>query len=155
MMIPILLCAEWYRTPEQTYDTDDYMVDGVKLLRLSARVPDDAPSEDIVTAIQKLIKEPIVSFVSDLRENEEARQVFPKLAARLAEQSPFWFHVTTDTSLNARPKDFNSNGFSEAQLLGVTEESSDVVDTLSFYVNLDGDPLDGPPDKFMLSIGAV
>lgn len=154
-MIPILLCAEWYRTPEQTYDTEDYMVDGIKLLRLSARTPDDASPEDIVTVIQQLIKEPIVSLVSDLRESEEARQALPKLAARLTAELPFWFHITTDTSLNARPKDFNSNGFSEAQLLGVTETSSDVADTLSFYVNLDGDPLDGPPDKFMLSIGAI
>ena len=151
----VLICAERYRTKEQTYDTDDFLVDGVKLFRLPVLVDTDIPFEKIAEQLKAEFKEPLVQFVTDVREGKHSDH-FPKFTQHLLADGVFWFHVTTDCALADRPKEFHTQGFSEAELLGLpADEQPDPLSTLSLYISSSGEPLDGPPDKFMLSIGAA
>lgn len=166
--ITLLICMEFYRTPDQTYTADDYIVDGIKILRLPAQfeqLPDDnTEARETIKALCLEIGKDLVSSTfakfPKLSKQYQARmrRDFPKAVATYEAGTPHWFHVTTDTALAHRPQEFHGNGFSEAELLGATDADEDITDKspdLSVYLNSVGDEIEAPPDKFMLSIGAA
>lgn len=154
-----VLCAETYRTPEQGYNEDDFFVDGMKLLYFPYQEGDFAATEttSIPEHLGEVFQSALKLFVAQLQNPESAAQFarsFPKFHALTVSGKGYWYHITTNTSLAKRPKEFNSNAFTEEQLLGVSEEDTS-LDSLSLYFNSDGDLIEAPPDKFMLSLGAA
>lgn len=142
----ITLCAEFYRTPEQGMDPEDYMVDGMKVLHLNM---DDTIMNNHEER-DKIFQSMLTTFVEGIRNNSIAQTNFPKFTALVKSEKPFWFHVTTTEGLDKRPKEFHTNHFSESELLGVPVEEE-----VSILYSSAGIRLDGHPDKFMLNIGAV
>lgn len=142
----IVVGVEFYRTPEQGADSDDYMVDGMKLIHIN--IPDDLKNrqDDCDTFFLALI----TTILEGIRKDAIAQSNYPKFTALVKSEKPFWFHVTTAEGLAKRPQDFHGNNFSEAELLGIPVEEE-----LSILYSSAGIRLDGPPDKFMLSIGAI
>jgi hypothetical protein len=144
----VTLCAEFYRTPEQGADSDDYMVDGMKILHLE--MPDAYAEQPEMC--DKFAASIITAFMAEIQSSKptQAQNVFPKFTAMVRSEKPFWFHLTTTEGLSRLPKDFHGNNFSESELLGIP-----VAEELSIHYSTIGLRLDGPPDKFMLSLGAV
>lgn len=142
-----VVCAEYYRTENEGTEEDDYFVDGMKLIFLD--LPAGAREEQVLTfsfSMKQLLekfKEP--GSLPDLR------AAFPKFCKLLDEGKPFWFHAMDPDVLAKKPKEFHTNAFSEAELLGEPPETEPV----ELFLNSSGDPIDGYPDKFMLGIGAV
>jgi hypothetical protein len=152
-MTNLLILAEWYRTVEQTGDVDDLQVDGIVVLRVPAQYTGerDGFEENIVNIFQPMLKD----FIKAMRTDASAQRAFPKMHARIQAGTGHWFRVSSEQVLAAKPKDFHSNHFSEAELLGLQPEELDPLETLEITFNSDGDRIEGPPDKFMLSIGAA
>lgn len=158
-----MLCAETYRTKEQSYDADDYVVDGIKLLYFPFSVDDikslqdSSNGETTTEVLSKRLQFALKLFVEQLKNPLASPQIaktFPRFSSLQQSEHGYWYHITTNADLAKRPKEFNSNAFTEEQLLGISEEESDLVN-VSFYFNSDGEVIDGPPDKFMLSLGAA
>ena len=162
MSSTLVICAEYYRTGSQTGDADDYMVDGMKLFTLGCIPPVQADSDDPVAlreqlaqGVSNLLKEFLAAF--DVKEAQfDLQRSFPNYSRLRRGGQGYWIHVTSPQHLSSLPAEFNSRGFTDDQLLGISEEeSSSNIETFSMYFNSVGDPIEGPPDKFMLSIGAV
>jgi hypothetical protein len=169
-IVTLLICMEFYRTPDQTYTADDYVVDGIKIIRIPMQFePVSGDATDTSEAIKQISIEVgkraiTTSFAkfAELKASEQIalRQSFPKACACLDNGTPHWYHITTDAALAQRPQEFHGNGFSEAELLGATDTDEDgALDlsalNISVYLNSVGDEIEAPPDKFMLSIGAA
>lgn len=161
MSTPLLFCVEYYRTDSQVGDADDYMVDGLKLFTLACvfTKPEEddqfAFIEGVKTSIATILKDFLAAFeASDLAFN--LQRAYPGFCRLRRSGQGYWVHVTSPQHLASLPTEFNSRGFTDEQLLGVDPEASAAeLDSISFYFNSAGDPIEGPPDKFMLSIGAV
>lgn len=142
-----VVCVECYRTENSGTEEDDYFVDGMKLVFL------DLPAgtrEEQVHTFSFSIKQMMERL--NTPENVPAfKATFPKFFKLLEEGRPFWFHAMEPEVLEKKPKEFHTNAFSEAELLGEPPEAEPV----ELFLNSSGDPIDGFPDKFMLTIGAV
>jgi len=158
-----VLCAETYRTKEQSYDADDYVVDGIKLVYFPfsagevKNLQESSGGENRTEVLSKLLQSTLKLFTEQLKNPLAASQMaktFPRFDSLRQSEHGYWYHITTNADLAKRPKEFNSNAFTEEQLLGVSEEEND-LENVSFYFNSDGDLIEGPPDKFMLSLGAA
>lgn len=157
--INVLICLEVYRTPEQTYSEDDYVVDGIKLFNLPLLMNSTARetenfSEQMRAEVLELTQYAIKQMIEAFKGTNSIQQMFPRASKIIREGQPHWFHVTTPQALSKRPQEFNSGGFSEAELLGTSDAESE-LEAISIYFNSDGEEIEAPPDKFMLSIGAA
>jgi hypothetical protein len=146
-----VICCEWYRTPDQTYQVDDYMVDGIVVLK---PVLDCTEAKDLSDDLELYFSTMLKNMVQGMKEVPEAQLQFPKLWAKMTEGVPYWFHIMTRDSLDSKPKEFHGNGFTDAELLGAPVEEEQKP-TLDLMYNSDGERIPDHPDKFMLSIGAV
>lgn len=150
MILNLIIAAEYYRTPEQTFDADDYMVDGVILLKPNIDyVADRADLED---HIERIFGPVLKDFMKAIKSEAQVQAAFPKFWARVQAGTGFWFKITTKDTLDALPKDFHGNSFSEAELLGVPADSTEKFEVM---FNSEGDRIESHPDKFMLSMGAI
>lgn len=150
MILNLIIAAEYYRTPDQTFDAEDYMVDGVILLK--PQINYVAERSELEDHIERIFGPVLKDFMTAIKSDAQIQASFPKFWARVQAGTGFWFKITTKDTLDSLPKDFHGNSFSEAELLGRPEESAERFEVL---FNSDGDRIESHPDKFMLSMGAV
>lgn len=138
------------------------MVDGMKLFTLGCIPNVQSDSDDpvavrdqLAASISSILKEFLAAF--DVQEAQfDLQRSFPRYSRLRRSGQGYWIHVTSPKHLSSLPTEFNSRGFTDEQLLGISEEETAAnIEAISMYFNSAGDPIEGPPDKFMLSIGAV
>jgi len=141
-IIPYILCVERYRHPENTYEAEDYFVDGLVLIHLP--LPQSTDRTELEGAIKKII----LQFQSPAHE-AEIKKTFPKFHALRTEVTLWWYHLMRKEHKEKLPQDFHTNQFTEDELLGIAVAEDPNGLTKEMWFDRDGDPIEGPPDRMM------
>jgi len=137
-----LFCVEQYRNAENTYDADDYMVDGFVLFRIP--LPDDLERARLEPEMKSLIAK-----LQTADNDAEVKENFPKFHTLKASGGLWWVHLMRKDHKENLREDFHTNAFTEDELLGIAPAEDPSLVSREMWFDRDGDPIEGPPDRMM------